>query len=81
MSRDFRPFLADMERCCGRVLRYTVGLAFEEFIADDRTIDAVMRNLEIIGEAAKQIPQDFRDQHSDVEWRRIARFRDVAAHH
>jgi uncharacterized protein with HEPN domain len=81
MSRDFRPFLDDIRRSCEKVLRYTAGMTFEEFVADEKTFDAVLRNLAIIGEAVKQVPQDFRDQHPDLEWRKIARFRDIVIHH
>src|SRR5947209_1428120 len=81
MSRDYRPFLDDIRHACEKVLRYTAGLTFEQFVADERTYDAVLRNLSIIGEAVKQVPQAFRDQYPDLEWRKIARFRDIVVHH
>jgi uncharacterized protein with HEPN domain len=81
MSRDFRPFLDDIHRACEKVVRYTAGQTFEQFVADEKTFDAVLRNLAIIGEAVKQIPQEFRDQYPAVEWRKIARFRDLVIHH
>jgi uncharacterized protein with HEPN domain len=81
MSRDYRPFLDDIRRACEKVARFTAGQTFEEFVADEKTFDAVLRNLAIIGEAVKQIPQEFRDQHPTVEWRKIARFRDLVIHH
>lgn len=81
MSRDYRPFLEDIRNAGEKVLRYTAGLTFEQFLADERTFDAVLHNLAIIGEAAKQVPQEFRDRCPEIEWRKIGRFRDVVIHH
>jgi uncharacterized protein with HEPN domain len=81
MSRDYKPYLDDIRLACEKVIRYSNGMTLEQFLADERTFDAVMRNLAIIGEAVKQIPQDIRDRAPDVEWRKIARFRDVVIHH
>lgn len=53
----------------------------DEFEADSKTVDAVLRNLEIIGEAVKGVPQSFREAHPGVEWRKIAGLRDVLIHH
>lgn len=77
MSRDVRLFLEDIVESCDKILRYTDGSTFEEFRADERTFDAVARNLEIIDEAVKQVPSDIRDRHPDVEWRKLAGLRDV----
>jgi uncharacterized protein with HEPN domain len=80
MSRNPRLYLEDIQQSCAKVLRFTAGLSFEQFKQDDRTYDAVLRNLEIIGEAAKNVPDEIRQRFSFVEWRKISGFRDLAAH-
>lgn len=50
-----------------KILSYTVGLPFDQFINDDKTIDAVIRNFEVIGEAANRLPEEFRDQYSTID--------------
>ena len=79
-SRDWTLFLSDMQRSCARVIRYCDGMNAEQFAADDLIPDAVLRNLELLGEPAKQIPDAVRDRHPEVPWRRIAGLRDVLAH-
>ena len=69
-----------MQRFCSRVMRYSEDLSAEQFEANQLVRDAVLRNLELLGEAAKQIPDDVRDRHPAVPWRRIAGLRDVLAH-
>ena len=52
----------------------------EDFIRDERTYDAVVRNLQIIGEVVKNVPMEFRDKYKQIEWRKIAGLRDILAH-
>lgn len=80
MSRDPRLFLEDIVRACDKIGRYTLGLMFEHFKEDERAIDAVARNLEVIGEASKRLPDDLRQRYPDVPWRKMAGLRDVIAH-
>ncbi len=80
MSRNVRLYLDDMIKSCEKILRYTKDLTFDEFIADDRTYDAVVRNLEILGEAVKNVPQNLRERSLETEWRNIAGLRDIIAH-
>jgi uncharacterized protein with HEPN domain len=80
MSRNLQLYLTDIAVACEKVLRYTEGMNFEQFVADDRTFDAVVRNLQIIGEAVKNVPTDVRDSNPEIEWRKIAGLRDVLAH-
>ena len=57
MSRSIRLYLEDILTSGVKVRRYTEGMSFEDFQADERTYDAVVRNLQIIGDAVKNIPQ------------------------
>jgi len=81
VSREYSFFLKDMQKACEKVTRFAQGLNREQFFSKDETFDAVMRNLEIIGEAAKHIPEEVRQKHQGVDWRKIAGFRDIAIHH
>jgi uncharacterized protein with HEPN domain len=80
MSRDYRLYLDDMRESCEKVLRYVEGLTFDQFVQDEKTFDAIVRNLEIIGEAAKHIPPEIRGRYPQVEWAKIASLRDVTIH-
>jgi uncharacterized protein with HEPN domain len=79
-ERDWRLFLKDISESSGRVLDYTNAMARDEFFEDRKTVDAVMRNLAIIGEAAKKIPADVRRKHPDVAWKKMAGLRDIVVH-
>ena len=80
MSRNLKLYFEDIIVAGEKVIRYTEGMGFTEFVVDERTFDAVVRNLQIIGEAVKQIPPDMRLRYPQVEWRKIAGLRDVLAH-
>lgn len=80
MSRDYRLYLQDIIECCENVRQYTAGQTFEEFSVDKKTIDAVVRNLEIIGGAVKNIPSELLQMQPEIEWKQIARFRDNVIH-
>lgn len=80
MSRNEIMYLRDIVQSCQKVLQFTKGLTQNDLLGDVRTYDAVVRNLEIIGEAAKHISSELREQISDIEWRKIAGLRDMLAH-
>ena len=80
MSRDYRLFLEDISNSCQKILLYTQGLSYGDFIQGEIVYDAVLRNLEIIGEAVKNIPDSVRQKYPDIAWRRIAGMRDKLIH-
>ena len=80
MSRDWRIYLDDIVHACEKVHRFTAGISQATFQADERTFDAVVRNLEVIGEAAKHVPEHVRQQMPEIEWRKVAGLRDVLSH-
>ena len=63
-----------------KILQYTLNLTFEEFTSDSKTIDAVIRNFEIIGEAANRLTDEFKDKHPQIDWYRIRGFRNRIVH-
>ena len=79
-ERDWRLFLKDIRLSSALVLEYAGNLTREQFFQDRKTMDAVMRNLAIIGEAAKKIPSDVRRQHPEVAWKKMAGLRDIVVH-
>lgn len=80
MSRSVDVLLDEILVAIDLVRRYTNGLTFDGFVADVEKQDAVFRRLEIIGEAVKGVPAEFRAKHPDVPWRDIAGARDVLVH-
>jgi len=80
MSRDESLYFADIQESCEKVLRFTKGMTYKDFVHDDLHFDAVLRNLEIIGEAVKNISEETRQKYPNVKWRKIAGFRDIVAH-
>ena len=78
--RDARLLLADIRISCEKVLRFAGDLSQEAFVADERSYDATLRNLEVIGEAVKGLPADLRAAHPEVPWQRIAGLRDILIH-
>jgi uncharacterized protein with HEPN domain len=80
MSRNLALYLDDILSSIEKIERYTAKMDRDSFIADERTIDAVSLNLQIIGEAVKKVPPELRDRYPHIEWRKIAGLRDAIAH-
>ncbi len=78
--REYVDFLEDIRDAALKAQQFVAGLDYEAFAADEKTAYAVVRALEIIGEAAKRIPQDVRDQTSSIPWRAMAGIRDKLIH-
>jgi len=80
MPRDSKLYLQDILECIENINEYVTGLTFNTFIKDRKTIDAVIRNLEIIGEASRNIPHEIRDDHPEIKWRGIIGLRNILVH-
>ena len=79
-EREIKNLLEDIYDAVMKIISYTKDMSFDDFMQDEKTIDAVVRNFEIIGEASKRIPDDFKKEHSEIEWRRIIGFRNRIIH-
>lgn len=80
MSRDPDLYLADILEAIRRVKELSAGMTRTQFEADWKTVDATLRNLEILGEAVKRLPAGHTNRYPEVPWKNIAGFRDVLAH-
>ncbi|CAA7622033.1 conserved hypothetical protein [Candidatus Terasakiella magnetica] len=78
--KDWRVRIEDMLEAIDRIRRYTSGMSEGDFIADDRSVDAVIRNLEIVGEAAKRVPPHVAVRHPEIPWSRMTEIRNILVH-
>lgn len=79
-NRDYFLFLEDMMTAILKVEKYVGTMSMNDFTRDSMVQDAVIRNLEVIGEAAKNVPKKIQQKYPQVEWREAAGFRDVLIH-
>jgi len=80
VSREWRLYVADMKACCERVTAFTAGLSREEFLDRRLVYDATLRNLELLGEAARNVSEEARALAPGIPWRRIVAVRNVLIH-
>ena len=80
-NRTDKEFLYDIQEAVRRIKAYTHEMTYEKFLADTRTQDAVIRNLEVIGEATKKLSAGLRSQYPSVPWKEMAGARDRLIHH
>jgi len=79
-SRRDREYLADITSAIGRILTYTSEISYEEFLLDTKTQDAVIRNLQVIGEATKKLSKSQKQSYPSLPWREMAGLRDRLVH-
>jgi uncharacterized protein with HEPN domain len=79
-ERPVNLLLDDIREAIDRVERYTAGMSFAAFASDEKTVDAVARSLEIIGEAANRLPDEFKDRHPEIEWYKVVGLRNRIVH-
>jgi uncharacterized protein with HEPN domain len=80
LKRDLRLYLDDILDAIEKIGNYVEGLSFEEFSADSKTVDAIVRNFEIIGEATKRIPLETKEKYPQIPWKMMAGTRDKLIH-
>ena len=79
-KRDYSLFIDDILEAIEKVERYITGRTYEDFSGNEMAVDAVIRNFEVIGEAAKNIPEEIKKKYPDVEWKEMIGFRNVLIH-
>ncbi len=79
-NRSPEIYLEDIKRAVSNIEKYVRGMSFDDFEKDEKTTDAVIRNLEIIGEAVNNLPDDFKKKNNDIPWRYIISMRNKMIH-
>jgi uncharacterized protein with HEPN domain len=79
-DRELQDYINDLIEACEDILSFTKGMSYSDFANDKKTINAVIRSLEVIGEATKNLPMSFRDTYPDIPWKSMAGMRDKLIH-
>jgi len=79
-GREVSDYIDDIKTAIEEINDFTTGMNFEDFAADRKTVNAVIRSLEVLGEATKHIPMGFRQDHAEIPWSKMAGMRDVLIH-
>ena len=79
-ARTYRMYLEDIQTAMARIAEYIEGITFVDFKRDYKTVDAVIRNFEIIGEASKNLPVQIKDKYTEVPWEEMYLLRNKVSH-
>jgi len=80
MKRDYRLFIKDIIAAMESIEGFVEGMSFEELMQDDKTASAVIRKFEIVGDATKRLPDELKENHPEIQWKRMAGMRDRLIH-
>ncbi|MHC1623202.1 MAG: HepT-like ribonuclease domain-containing protein [Candidatus Methanospirareceae archaeon] len=80
MKREIGDYIQDIIDAMNKAKKFVEGMEYEDFIRDDKTIFAVIRVIEVIGEAVKNIPEDVKKEYPEIPWREMAGMRDKLIH-
>jgi len=75
-----QEYIDDILTAAEKIERFTEDMTYESFVADEKTVDAVLRNFEVMGEAAKNVPPDVRQEYEEMPWTEMAGMRDKLIH-
>jgi uncharacterized protein with HEPN domain len=78
--RNWKLRISDILECIAKTRRFTKGFTFADFQTDEKTIDSVLRNLEIIGEATRHVPADVRTRYPEIPWAEMLTMRNIVIH-
>jgi len=79
-SRDLRDYLQDILDAVNDIERFVADMSYEQFIKDKKTFNAVVRSIEVIGEASKRLPESLKAKNGELPWREITGMRDKLIH-
>ena len=79
-KREIKLYLDDIKNSIKRIEEYTKSMTFEQFASDPKTIDAVIRNLSVIGEAVNNLPEEIKSKHPNIPWEEIIGMRNKIVH-
>lgn len=79
-DRELRDYINDLLEACEDILSFTKDMSYSDFASDRKTVNAVTRSLEVIGEATKKLPMTFRNNYPNVPWKQMAGMRDKLIH-